>query len=297
MRKLTAPSLFVPFALAAALVLSGCGPKPAKVNLFPEYVLTDPTTSAQTKSAVTITVTPLGPSRMYEFPELFSFRKEDVAKEIFGPGSYLQKDYEGQYWWYTFGCGDRNVAVFRVEIQNGTDHILRMKDARIYLEVEGEDPIAAVTKLGNPTLQTMSDPKAPYKVVPTSAVEGDESLVHWVTYFEKEAERLRPKGFLDTNKMPVGLGSQVIAQNRQAYKLVADTGTEILPGKTFKGILLFPVIVSFDTATLSFYDIHTKTDAAGTPTEKQTFTFPAKLDRVQMQWDGKQERRWKKVSG
>jgi len=198
----------------------------------------------------------------------------------------------------TFGVADQNLAVFRVEIQNGTDHILRMKDARIYLEVEDHDPIAAVTSLGNPTLQAVTDPNAPYKVVPTSATEGDESLVHWVTYWEREAERQRPKKTLFDNqyRVPVGLRSQVIAQNRTSYKLVADTNAEILPGKSFRGILLFPVVVSFDTATLSFYDVHTKTDAAGTPTEKQTFTFPVKLERVQMQWDGKQEKRWKKVS-
>jgi len=155
-----------------------------------------------------------------------------------------------------------------------------------------------VTSLGNPTLQAASDPNAPYKVVPASATEGDESLVHWVTYWEREAERQREKHTLMDGmyKIPVGLRSQVIAQNRTAYKLVADTNAEILPGKTYRGILLFPVVVSFDAATLSFYDVHTKTDAAGTPTEKQTFTFPVKLERVQMQWDGKQEKRWKKVS-
>ena len=90
--------------------------------------------------------------------------------------------------------------------------------------------------------------------------------------------------------------SKVILQNRPAYRLIADVGTEILPGKTMKGILLFPVVVSFDTATLSFYDISTKTDAAGNTTEKQTFTFPVKLNRVQMQFDNQQEKRWKKVS-
>ena len=135
-------------------------------------------------------------------------------------------------------------------------------------------------------------------VIPKSASEADESLVHWVTYWEQNAEKTRQKHTIMDGlyKYPIGLGSQVILQNRPAYKLIADVGAEILPGKTMRGILLFPVVVSFDTATLSFYDISTKTDAAGNPTEKQTFSFPVKLDRVQMQFDAKQERRWKKVS-
>src|SRR5512139_1259464 len=59
-------------------------------------------------------------------------------------GTYCAKDYEGRYWWYTFGYGENDLAVFQVAIQNGTDHILRMKDARIYLEVPDHDPIAPV---------------------------------------------------------------------------------------------------------------------------------------------------------
>lgn len=53
--------------------------------------------------------------------------------------------------------------------------------------------------------------------------------------------------------------------------------------------------VSFDPATVPFYDVHTKTDAAGNPIDKQTFAFPLKLNRVQMQWDDAQEKRWKRV--
>jgi hypothetical protein len=95
-------------------------------------------------------------------------------------------------------------------------------------------------------------------------------------------------------RIPIGIASQVIAQNRAAYKLIADVGTEILPGRSFTGILLFPVTVSFDTATLSFYDIHTKSDAAGNVLEKKTFRMPLTLQRVRLEWDDKQEKRWKR---
>jgi hypothetical protein len=288
--------------LLALATLVGCGgsAKTAQITLFPEYVLTDPAGKTQAKSAVTITVSPLSKAGMYDHPELFAFDRSQVAKEIadgINFETYYEKDYSGKYWCYPFGVAADQLAVFSVEVTNGTDHILRMQDARIYLEVEGHDPIAAVVKLGDPTLVPRPGTAPITPLVPQSALAGDESLVHWVTYFEEDAERKRKKDtFFDSQKkVPIGLASQVIGLNRSAYKLVADVGAEILPGKTLKGILLFPVIISFDTATVSFYDIHTKTDAAGNPTEKSTFTFPVKLSRVQMTWDGEKEKRWKRA--
>ena len=143
----------IPVVLAALIlpaVFAGCATKgPAPVALFPEYVLANSAEQSQTKSAVTITVSPLGPSGMYDHPELFSFKKDDLAEPIGGQPcflTYYSKDYQDQYWCYTFGVADQDLAVFSVSIENGTDHILRMKDARLYLEVEGHDPIAAVTK-------------------------------------------------------------------------------------------------------------------------------------------------------
>ena len=283
-------------------VVTGCGgsKKAAKISLFPEYTLTESAARNQTKSDITIRVTPLSKAGMYEHPELFAFHRSEIAKEIadgINFGEYYKKDYEGKYWCYTFGVAEDQLAAFQVEIRNGTDHILRMKDARIYMEVGDRDPVAAVRNLGDPTLMPRPGTEPITPVAPRSALESDESLVHWVTYFEEEAERKRPKKNLFDGhyKPPIGLASQVISRNRQAYKLIANVRAEILPGRSYRGILLFPVIISFDTATVSFYDIHTKTDAAGNPTEKQTFTFPLKLNRVQMQWDGKQEKRWKKV--
>jgi hypothetical protein len=286
----------------AAVALAGCGggAKTAQITLFPEYMLSEPAAGSQAKSDVTITVSPLSKAGMYEHPELFAFHRSEIAKEIadgINFEEYYKKDYEGKYWCYTFGVGEDQVAAFLVDVQNGTDHILRMKDTRIYMEVEGKDPIAAVTALGDPTLMPRPGTEPITPVVPRSGLEGDESLVHWLTYFEEEAERKRKKEtFFDSQKkVPIGLASQVILKNRQAYKLVADVGAEVLPGRSLKGILLFPVVISFDTATVSFYDVHTKTDAAGTPTEKQAFAFPLKLNRVQMKWDGEQEKRWKRA--
>lgn len=288
--------------LTLAAAMAGCGgsKKAAEITLFPEYVLSERDAQTQTKSDVTITVTPLSKAGMYEHPELFAFHRSEIPKEIadgINFGNYYKKDYQGQDWCYTFGVGDDQLAAFLVEVKNGTDHILRMKDTRIYMEVEGKDPIGAVTALGDPTLVPRPGTEPITPLVPQSALAGDESLVHWLTYFEEQAERKRKKHTLFDSQyqVPIGLASQVILNNRQAYKLIADVGAEVLPGRSLKGILLFPVVISFDTAMVSFYDVHTKTDAAGTPTEKQTYSFPLKLHRVQMQWDGDQEKRWKPV--
>ena len=285
--------------MAITSAISAMAGKSAKVNLFAEYALANPDSGTILKSDVTITVQSLGPSHRYDFPDLFAFDPGQIAAPITGGvnfGTYCEKDYEGRYWWYTFGCGENDLAVFQVAIQNGTDHILRMKDARIYLEVPDHDPIAPVTRLGDPTL--VPGPTPAPAVLPKSAVVADETLIHWVTYFEQEAEKVRPKKtFLDNRHVtPIGLASQVIGQNRAAYKLIADPAAEILPGRTLKGILLFPVLVTFEMATLSFYEVHTKADPGGNPIEKQTFIFPLKLNRVQMQWDGDKEKRWKVVS-
>jgi hypothetical protein len=43
--------------------------------------------------------------------------------------------------------------------------------------------------------------------------------------------------------------------------------------------------------------VRAETAAVGNPIEKQTFTFPLRINRVQMQFDEKQEKRWKVVSG
>ncbi len=294
-------------ALASAVVLLAVLAFPgwavaggAKTALFPEYVLADTNAATVTKSDVTVTLESLGASGMYEHPELFAFDKDRIPEQIVGGanfGEYFDKDWQKQYWCYTFGVGEDELAVFRVTIKNGTDHILRMKDPRIYIEIEDRDPIAAVTALGNPTLVPVPVQGKPTEfVLRPASVEADENttLVYWVTYFELKAEQNRKKHtILDSAyRVPLGIRSQVIAQNKAAYKLISGTDTEILPGKTYKGILLFPVLVSFATATVSFYDVHTKVDAAGTPTEKQTFMFPVKLDRVQMVWDKKQQKRW-----
>ena len=109
--------------------------------------------------------------------------------------------------------------------------------------------------------------------------------------FETEWNNTRKKSILDLYK--VGFISQVVAQNMKNYKLINSLGVEILPSFSYSGILLFPATVSYDNAKLKFYDITTKTDAAGNPIEKTSFEYPLKLETTDM-WYDKSTKTWKK---
>ena len=130
------PAFFAVLLLELAIVCiagSASAGKSAKVSLFAEYGLANPDSGSTLKSDVTITVRPMGASHLYDFPELFAFDRDQIAAPIAGGvnfGSYCEKDYEGRYWWYTFGCGENDLAVFQVEIKNGTDHIFLAHEGR-----------------------------------------------------------------------------------------------------------------------------------------------------------------------
>jgi hypothetical protein len=47
----------------------------------------------------------------------------------------------------------------------------------------------------------------------------------------------------------------VIAQNQTAYKLIADTSAEILPGRSLSALLVFPVVVTAPEAHVAFYEL------------------------------------------
>ncbi len=268
-----------------------CGgpPKIHTVN-FNEYTMDNEKSRIQTISNVTIEVSPLSPSKSYDYPELFSFQINNMP-EYFKQNVFFStmfpKDLQGNSWLYTFGTENDFLTAFKIKITNKTSHILRMKDTRIYLVVDGEEPIAATTFLGNSKLVKVSEST----YWPISYVESDKSLIYWITYFEAKYNAERPKGFLSI-EYPIGVASQVINLNKRAYKLINDVNKEILPDFSYEGILVFPAIVSFNKVKLMFYDITTKTDAAGNPIEKAKFEFNLRLDNVDM-WYDNTEKKWK----
>lgn len=281
-------------ALAVAAFLASCASTATiPTQHFGEYTVTPPDSAAQTKSNVTIAVEVLKPSESLHHPELFSFDIEKFPKShfTFSTMSMFPKDAQGRRWCYTFGFGDKYLTALKVKLTNNTPHILRMKDSRIYMVIPGEQPVAAVTVLGNGGLQNVGTSEKPI-YLPQSFLEKDGSLIHWLTQFEQEWDQTRKKGLVSLN-YPVGFAAQVVEQNKKNYKLINDLAVEILPNFSYEGILLFPVVVSFEEAKLAFYDITTKTDAAGNPVEKTAFEFPLKLEQVGM-WYDKVDKAWKK---
>jgi len=66
---------------------------------------------------------------------------------------------------------------------------------------------------------------------------------------------------------------KLVTKNRR-LKLINDFSTEILPGQTYEGFLFFEVDPAEATSgKLSFFDVTTRTDAAGNPTKKTTFEW------------------------
>ncbi len=70
------------------------------------------------------------------------------------------------------------------------------------------------------------------------------------------------------------------------FKLINDVSAEILPGFSYEGILVFPVITTLSSsARITFFDVTTKVDAVGNPLEKTQFDFSLKRQFVQMWYD------------
>jgi len=280
--------------LSMPMLLTSCGGGGVPTIVFREHDLADRTLATQSRGSIEISVEPLKPSAIYQHPDLFLFSTQRLTGNFSSLtlNTYYPEDYQKNRWCFTLSPGNNLLVAYKVRIRNGTSHILRMRDARIYLMIEGLDPIPAATLLGNPTLVQTSVGQD-RMLLPKSYIQGDGSLIDQTTREEEEYERTRPKSILSL-AYPIGLASQVIAQNLKAYKLVNDVSREILPGTVLDGLLVFPVYAgSIRLAKLMFYDITTKTDAAGNPTEKVTFEFPIRTSDQQMWFDTRQERRWK----
>lgn len=252
--------------------------------------------SVQSKNGLIIEIEPLSPAGVYKHPELYSFDKNTFPKEFLKKYDLniggMFAEYEGKRYLYTFGSGDNYLTVFKVKITNNTGHVLKMKEARILLRIEGEDPIKPVINMGDATIEQFENPAGSGKFIPLpkSAIAQDQSLVQWVTGIESKYEETRKHGFLEL-EYPIGINSQVIAQNKKNYKLIADVDVEILPEDSYSGILLFPVFVSYDELSLKMYEFVTKTDAAGNPTERTNFDYKFKIGSGKM-WLNRNESKW-----
>ena len=134
-------------------------------------------------------------------------------------------------------------------------------------------------------------------VDPLPAISSFEQLLEQADYFEAVTNRERSKQaalfIFQKPPLPVGFFRTLIRYNGRSFKLINDLGVEILPGFSYEGILVFPVIPSFSPqAKISFFDVTTKTDNAGNSLEKIQFDFNLQRHQVQM-WYDRVENIWK----
>ena len=265
------------FVLAICLLGFSCslweGSKTIPTLNFTEYGLEVGQNQIQEKSDLQIDLEVVRLSNFYDYPELFSFRFDDLP-DVYAQHSVLKSSYKpgplGKSWEYPFATPDGRMQLLFCfcKIQNNTKNILRMGDARIYLILEGINPLPAISSL--------------------------KELLNEADWFQAETNiYLKRQSFILSLQLPSGFFRSIVLQNNRSYKLINDVDMEILPGFSYEGILIFPVIPEYRSdAKISFFDITTKVDAAGNPVEKTQFDFNLQRHQVQM-WLDRSTNRWR----
>ena len=242
---------------------------------FSEYRLDPGPSQSQRNADVEITLKAIQLSEVYKYPKLFSFDLDQMP-EAYRSSAVLRSEYregmDGKSWEYPFATPDGKLQLLLCycNVKNNTKHILRMGDARIYLVIEGIDPIRAVISF--------------------------DELLEIADDFQSQTNLARSKqttwGILAKPMLPAGFFRAIVLFNRQAYKLVNDLKHEILPGFSYEGILAFPAAPSIvQTAMIDFFDVTIRTDQAGNPVEKTKFEFGLRSEYVTMYYDVT-EKKW-----
>ena len=157
-----------------------------------------------------------------------------------------------------------NLTPFQVTILNNTDHILRMRDARIiYVDPNSDEPVFALNK------QYINEDME-------SRLPVFNTLVKYITtkYPETHPELAKD----EVEKALTNITDEI--------KFVNGFNKEIMPGMKTSGILIFPVEPDkISEGKISFIDVVSKTDAAGNATEKVRFDFKTKLFYKYLKYD------------
>jgi len=271
--------LFTAFLAGAVLIIYSCGTtkniRKIPTLSFTQYSLEPGPVQTQEKSDISISLEVIKISDIYNYPDLFSFSEADFPEHR---ENYIFKTQYpvgplGKKWEFPFATpdGKEQLLLCWAKLKNETDHILRMGDARIYLVVEGQDT---------------------YK-----AFDNPQSLLNAAKYFEirtNEEMQANVGPFSMDVSLPSGFYPDLIRLHRDSYKLINDLNKEILPNFTYEGLLVFKAVpTTSNEARISFFDVTTKTDAAGNPVEKITFDFHLVPQKVDL-WFDKSGNRWRK---
>lgn len=296
MKRLNAFIIFIMVVTSLILLISCASTFPPREGFAINYELENGV-RIQEKENIKITLKTINELEMNKHPELFRFDPshwEDRLSVINPAIFWFPPDSSGEHYAYVFS----GMPAFLVSIENSTGHILRMSDARIYLIIEGKDPIPAISRFGNRNFietELNMRGKAESVLLTESALKYDESLLDYIARYEIQFIRLlssKPK-YKKYPKYPFNLKTVVAINNHDSFKLINEVGREILPDFSLNGILCFPFIMEPEQdAKVIFYDITTKTDEAGNPIKKTKFEFSfrytpkyVKYNEIIKQWE------------
>lgn len=205
------------------IILASCAGQTTFTKIW--YDVDPSTPKSQTKENITIDIDYIEKSTqtLLNYPMFWAPRKSLPTEK--GAWGAISNEVNGELA-YDFP----GMSVFAVSLKNETGHILRMRDARVYLVIGGET-YPAIQK------SELMEAGAP----------------------EDQAWRIELK--------------ELVVRNR-GVKLVNDFATEILPGMSYSGFIMFEIDPSLaERGVLSFFDMTTETDQAGNPVKKTTFEW------------------------
>lgn len=241
--------------LLTFVIFNGCSPKMyvTKYQKVPYVSPADETASSQTHGGITVDLRPL--------------KVEDIQSPVY------KKSFNVKYKpTISFGMvlDSRGLATKSIEmnipffqgyvpfyatINNSTNHILRMRDARvIFVDPSSDEPFKGLT---SQELLSVINELPVYKALVASLQKN-----YYLT------------DIADINLQVFNALAEIIKQ----MKIINNVDKEIIPEMKASGVLIFPVSAEKLTeGKISFVDMVSNTDLAGNPTEKVRFDFKTKV--------------------
>ena len=249
-------------SIVSVAIFNGCSPKmyTTKYSKVPEVRLAKDVQSDQTIGGIKIVMAPLDEK---EYDKSFykqSFNTYYIPLLIKPlPENKTQATIEQLIRFY------ENLTPFSVTIINNTDHILRMKDARVvYVDPNSDEPVIALDK------QTIKeDIKTTIPAYNQSLINIKNKIMATKGGDGSFYPSLNPTLEIDLVKAMTDILNQI--------KFINGFNMEIMPGMKTSGILMFPIDpIKISEGKVSFIDMTSKTDAAGNPIEKVRFDYKMK---------------------
>jgi len=210
------------------------------------FDLVDKNMAKQKKGDITVELFPLTDN---EYKKSFYTQKIEVYDiSVLSESGMKEKPFPIQYY--------NGLTAFKVNIINNTDHIIRMRDARIaFIDPDSDEPIMTLSKS-----EVLEDPAS-----------------YFPYYNQLRAYILQWYFKTDPNYLDASL-TKAFKRITKKLKFINGFNKEILPGMKSSGIILFPITPEqASEGKISFIDLVSKTDKAGNPIKKVRMDFAIKV--------------------